>query len=384
MFSLSDYTFTLKDDSIAEFPASPAHNAKLMVIDRETWDIIGEDIFYNIDKILDKNKVLFFNNSKVLKARIVLNEAKFVTIENHEWTINWEIFFLKKINENKFEALVRPGKKFKIWTKIFLWNSVLKVDGSTETGRIISIENSTIDEILENFGNLPLPPYIEYSKEKEKDYQNFFASKNGSVAAPTASLHFTEELINKIPNEKIFLTLHIGLGTFKTINTDDIRSYNIHDEQAEINLDIFKKIFEYKNSNRPIVAVGTTACRTLESLPSLWKILDEKIKKNFHSDIIFFWDTISQNSPNNWISSFDLDEENIFFSTRAYIIPGYNFAITDELITNFHLPESSLLVLVSALIGQPKLLQNYNYAVEKNYKFFSFGDGMYIKKNFIF
>lgn len=379
MFSLSDYNFKLKENSIAETAANPAHNAKLMIIDKITWEIVGEDIFWNIDKILDSDRVLFFNNSKVIKARIPLVEAKFTTLENHEWTINGEIFFLKNISTNKFEALVRPGKKFKTWNKIFLWKFILKVEETLDFGRIISIENGSINECMELFGELPLPPYIEYKKEKEKDYQNFFAEKPGSVASPTASLHFTKELLEKLPNEKNFISLHIGLGTFKTIDVDDIREYNIHNEEVEVNLEIFSKIFDYKNSWKKIVAVGTTSCRTLESLPSLWQNLDNSIKSRFSDEIIFFWNSISEKSSKNWISSIDLDNSKIIFSTKAYIFPGYEFVIIDEIITNFHLPESSLLVLVSALIGQKNLIKNYNYAVENDYKFFSFWDWMYIK-----
>lgn len=203
---------------------------------------------------------------------------------------------------------------------------------------------------MDDFGELPLPPYIHYSREKEKDYQNVFASKNGSVAAPTASLHFTQELLDKISNEKFFVTLHIGLGTFKMIDTDDIRNYAIHSETAEIPNDIFAKIFALKNTKQKIIAVGTTACRTLESLPSLWKHFDENFKKQFDENVRKFWNEISENADEKWISRINLCEKSVHFSTQAYIMPGYNFGIIDELITNFHLPESSLLVLVSALI----------------------------------
>lgn len=381
MFSLSDYRFSLPENLIAETASHPAHNAKLMIINKKSWEIISEDSFWNIDKFLGPNAVLFFNNSRVVRARIPLHETKFITMENHEGIIkSGEIFFLKHLQNNTFEALVRPGKKFKIGTKIFFENFVFEIIDNTQTGRVIAISGGNIDTCMEYFGELPLPPYIEYSKEKEKDYQNVFAQKSGSVAAPTASLHFTQELLDKLPQEKHFITLHIGLGTFKTIDTEDIRNYNIHSETAEVSKEIFSQIFAQKTHKKTIIAVGTTACRTLESLPSLWKNLDENTKKLFSQEVQDFWNTLSQNAEKNWITSYSFDGENMYFATQAYITPGYTFLVIDELITNFHLPESSLLVLVSALIWQQKLLENYHYAIEKKYRFFSFGDGMYIKQ----
>ena len=181
-----------------------------------------------------------------------------------------------------------------------------------------------------------------------------FAQKNGSVASPTASLHFSEELVAKLKNEKNFVTLHIGLGTFKTIDTDDIRQYEIHSERCEVSTEIFNAIFRIKEEKRLITAVGTTACRTLESLPSLWKHLDNSLKQTFAREVRGYWNSLSESANGDWIDNTVLrGEENgevIEFSTRAYIIPGYTFLVIDELITNFHLPESSLLVLVSTLI----------------------------------
>lgn len=381
MFSLSDYTFDLPKDAIAETAAHPAHNAKLMVIDRQSGTKIADDIFWNLSDFLSENSVLFFNNSRVIRARIPLKNQKIFT-ENGEKNISdGEIFFLKNTENNTFEALVRPGKKFKIGTKILLGNHILEVTGISETGRIFSLDNSHIYNVLEEFGELPLPPYIEYSREKEADYQNTFAKNSGSVAAPTAGLHFTDALLDKLENEKIFVTLHIGLGTFKSIDTDDIRQYNIHSEIAEIEMKIFEKIFEIQNADKIVTAVGTTACRTLESLPSLWKNLDENTKNIFSENVRNFWEKISENADEKWIDNIVISSEKIEFATRAYITPGYHFAVIDELITNFHLPESSLLVLVSALIGRENLIKNYHDAIKNNYKFFSFGDGMYIKKS---
>lgn len=211
MFSLSDYRFELPKYLIAETASNPAHNAKMMVIDRDSGAKISDAIFADLPKFLDKNSVLFFNNSRVLRARIPLRDVIISTTTGEKICKNGEIFFLKNRDKNHFEALVRPGKKFKIGSKITLGNAILEVTDLTDSGRIFRIDNAEIYDILENFGELPLPPYIEYSREKERDYQNTFARENGSVAAPTAGLHFTEELFSKIQNEKNFVTLHIGL-----------------------------------------------------------------------------------------------------------------------------------------------------------------------------
>lgn len=232
------------------------------------------------------------------------------------------------------------------------------------------------------YGELPLPPYIEYSKEKEKDYQTSFALKDGSVAAPTASLHFTKELMEQIPHEKFFLTLHVGLGTFKGIDTEDIRDYAIHEERAEIDTSLFEIIRKLKTEGKKIVAVGTTACRTLESLPYVWKFLNEKDRSTFSDEVQKYWDSLTKNlEKKDYIHALVINYQLsiINFSTSIYIYPGETFTIVDELITNFHLPESSLLVLVSTLLGKENTMNIYREAIEKKYRFYSFGDGMYIK-----
>lgn len=303
MFSLSDYQFHLPDKLIAETAAQPAPDARLIIFSKNEQKILHEGNFWDLPHFLDDSRVLFFNNSKVLRARIPLVNQE-IFYENFSKKItNGEIFFLKNISQNRFEALVRPGKKFKIDTILTLGKFSLSVVENTDFGRIFEIAGGEISELLETFGELPLPPYIEYSKEKEKDYQSIFASKNGSVAAPTASLHFDENLLSKIQNPREFVTLHIGLGTFKTIDTDDIRNYEIHSETAEIDKKIFEKIFHYKNNSKKILAIGTTACRTLESLPSLWKNLDENFLKNFDENARNFWEKISEKSDKNWIQN---------------------------------------------------------------------------------
>lgn len=360
-----------------------------MIVDKDTWEIAWETTFWNLDTYLPKDSVIFFNNSRVIRSRIILEKIDYILPNWQKKILNeGEIFFLKRIQQDSFEALIRPGNKFKIGTVFCLDKYRLEIIWISDSGRIIKIHNwdivteRTIPEFLENFWALPLPPYIEYKKEKEKDYQTVFAEKDWSVAAPTASLHFTKELLNKLPNEKKYITLHVGLGTFKWIDTQDIRDYSIHSERAEISIQILSDIAKIKWTKKNIVAVGTTACRTLESLPALWTQLDQNIKNLFESSVQDFWNSVSKNIPSNtWIDeiAFDKDTWNIVFLTSIYITPGYIFQIVDDLITNFHLPESSLLVLVSALIWRDNTMNLYKKAIDTWYRFYSFWDAMYIR-----
>lgn len=205
---------------------------------------------------------------------------------------------------------MRPGNQFKIGTKILFDEGSLEVKSITDTGRILTTTGISIDFLMEKYGELPLPPYIEYRKEKEKDYQTTFAKNNGSVAAPTASLHFTEELLGRIKNPKEYVTLHVGLGTFKGIDVADIRDYHIHRETIEIELSLFERITAYKKNGQKTVAVGTTVCRTLESLPSLWGVLDETVKKSLNDETQNYWNMLTQNMNNmNWIHTIMVNHE---------------------------------------------------------------------------
>lgn len=389
MFSLSDYTYSLPENFIAQEAINPHHNARMMVIDRESGELENESTFWDIDTFLSQDRILFFNNSRVIPARIRLRWVPFEEENGKRWILSdGEILFCKKDSDTTFEALVRPGKKFRKWTKFFFSEGILSVREITEDGRIMESAWCDIIHIMEKYGELPLPPYIAYSKDKEKDYQTAFAKKNGSVAAPTASLHFTRELLEKIPNEKQYITLHVGLGTFKGIDTPDIREYHIHAETIEIEKSIFETIARIKNEQKKIVAVGTTVCRTLESLPFLWKKLGREIQGTYSSSVQNFWngfpylDWIAWGSSISWknpISEIRLTENSIFFETQIYFYPGIEFLLIDDLVTNFHLSESSLLVLVSAFIGREKTMSIYQKAIAKRYRFFSFWDGMYIR-----
>jgi S-adenosylmethionine:tRNA ribosyltransferase-isomerase len=381
MFARHEYSFTLPQELIAEEAVHPAHDAKMMVLDRDSGEILSHSHFWNLDTFLGDDRVIFFNNSKVIRARIPLQNIAFQKENGTTGIIkDGEIFFLAKKGERTFEALVRPGKSLRIGAVISLGKYTFTIRENTLVGRLIEISGGSIEACMEEYGELPLPPYIEYQKEKEKDYQTIFAEKSGSVAAPTASLHFTDALLEKIQIPQYSVTLHVGLGTFKPIDTEDIRDYRIHKERAEIPLSLFGEIAKLKSENKKIVAVGTTVCRTLESLPALWQQLNEREKHLFKKPVQEFWHSLAeQRKESNYISEVTRENNAIFFATEIYITPGHTFLLVDDLITNFHLPESSLLVLVSAFLPKEGVENAYQTAIKHQYRFYSFGDGMYIR-----
>lgn len=386
MYTTQDYSYILPQELIAEVAVHPQHNARLMVIDKDSGTLQQETTFYHLDGILPSNRVIFFNNSKVLKARVSLHN---ITYKDSIWLskslVEGEIFYLKSNSEIEHEVLVRPGNKFKVGNMYTIGEFTVEITWMTSSWRVMKIskwyDNGIISEFLEKHWALPLPPYIKYDEEKEKDYQTSFAEKDWSVAAPTASLHFTHELLNKIKNEKKYITLHVWIGTFKPIDTKDIRNYEIHSETVEITLQTLIDIAELKIWWKKIVAVWTTACRTLESLPSLWKKIQNTIQHQLNDDVCAYWNNrIKDLDDNDWIHDAKYSEDwSIRFSTSIYITPWYAFKIVDDLITNFHLPESSLLVLVSAFTGYHSMMNIYQKAIEKKYRFYSFWDGMYIQ-----
>lgn len=387
---LSSYDYNLPKELIAQEHAYPAHNSKLLYFDGKIHDLIFKDIV----NLLSSKDILFFNNSKVVKARIIWDDKiNFKIIwENNEEKLckNCELLFLKKLNNNTFESLVRPGKKLKKWKTIKITKQnkeyIFKVKDYLENWRIIEIISPKKDifEILDEIGKMPLPPYIEYSEEKEKPYQPIQAKKEGSVAAPTASLHFTPELIKRLKEQNIkFLesTLHIWMWTFKTVDTEDITKYNIHSETVEIPLSIFEKIADLKK-NHYITAVGTTSTRILESLPYLYQKIKLENPKLYNQLKRDFWENfkINKEQANNFIQNINFYNNTIQFDTKLYIYPGFEFKIIDKLITNFHLPKSSLLMLVAAFMWYENMFKCYQHAIKNNYKFFSFWDAMFIDK----
>ncbi len=381
MFSISDYRYSIPLELIAQEAIHPHHDARAMVIDRDRGHIEAETTFWNIDTYIGEDRVMFFNNSRVVRSRVVLTNIAYI---KSDWTKailrDGEIFYLSTQSDDEFTALVRPGNKFKVGTFFMIADYTIEVVWITENGRILKIVWWDIASFLAQYGTLPLPPYIEYSAEKEADYQTSFAKTDGSVAAPTASLHFTTELMQKIKTPKEYITLHVGLGTFKWIQTADIRDYDIHRENIEIDKKIFEKIANIKHENKKIVAVGTTACRTLESLSYLWQSIDQDLRNSFDAKTREYWNNhIKLLEQRDWIHNIVIKKCSIFFETSIYITPGYQFGVVDDLITNFHLGESSLLVLVSAFIGYDATMSIYQHAIESRYRFYSFGDGMYIR-----
>jgi S-adenosylmethionine:tRNA ribosyltransferase-isomerase len=292
------------------------------------------------------------------------------------------------LSDTTFEALVRPGKKWKTGTHIHIGDLHIECTEHTHTGRVFVVHTGSIYNTLDTHGELPLPPYIEYSAEKEKDYQTVFAHTPGSVAAPTASLHFTQELLDALPHTQRFVTLHVGLGTFRGIDTTDVRDYDIHSETIDIPDTIFVDIYTDRQNDKKICAIGTTVARTLESLPYLWGILSDEDKGMYTQDIRTYWDAIYQraymdNEPDTqgkkYIHTYVHTSGRYICDTTIYITPGYVWYVVDDLITNFHLPKSSLLVLVASLLGYTQTMRMYQQAIADGYRFYSFGDGMYIQ-----
>lgn len=393
LFDINSYNFELEESKIAQIPANPAHNSKMLVFD--FWDnSINNMTFKDLPEIIEKDRILFFNDSKVLKSRIKLKNIKTITRAWKEKFVDWEIFFLKEINSATFEAMVNPGEKMKPKTKLLIWKFEIIVKEITYSWRILEITNWDWQDFLNEFGQMPLPPYIEYSQDKEKYYQPIFAKNKWSVASPTASLHFTKVILDKLKAkwiESSFLTLHIWLGTFKPIYVDNIKEYEIHEERIILDENIFEKIYELKKQNKKIVAVWTTSTRILESLPYLWRELKgdlELICPSYSTwlgiheahevSVSDFWNSFKL-EENNIILNLQKENWKITFDTKLFIFPWFEFKIIDELITNFHLPKSTLLVLVSTFLGYKNTKKIYNHALVNNYRFFSFGDVIYLK-----
>ncbi|MDD2565769.1 MAG: tRNA preQ1(34) S-adenosylmethionine ribosyltransferase-isomerase QueA [Candidatus Gracilibacteria bacterium] len=341
----SDFHYNLDPKNIAQFPASPRDSSKLMIIDRKTGNL-EERNFCDIVDYLGENDVLVFNETKVIKARlnglIILNKGKEKEVE---------IFLLSQKGQNTWECAVFPGERLKIGREIFFLNSNLKgiIKEITYSGRIIefNLEGVEFLDEIDRIGSIPLPPYIVKGEQTLDQYNTIFAKEEGSAAAPTAGLHFTEGLIEKLVKKGVKIEkvlLHIGLGTFKPVQKENIEEHIIHYEHIEINEETADKLNKYKQEGKNIIAVGTTVIRTLESMTDMNGILNSGEKE-----------------------------------TNIFIYPGYNFKFINNIITNFHLPESSLIMLISAFYDREKLLEIYEYAQNNNYRFFSFGDAMFLR-----
>lgn len=346
----SDFYYDLPEELIAQTPVEPRDSSRLMKIDKETGDIV-HDRFYNICDYLEKGDLLVMNDSRVFPAR--LYGTKRVTEASPQGATGAAVEFLllKRLSLTDWETMVRPGKKLKAGAVVdFPEGLSAEVLETVEEGnRIVrfSFEGDFFD-ILDRIGQMPLPPYITAKLEKNDRYNTIYCRETGSAAAPTAGLHFTDEVFGKLKEKGVelaYVTLHVGLGTFRPVKEDNILDHKMHVEHFSVPEETAQKIKECKARGGRVIAVGTTSCRTLESAAGI--------------------------SENGEVNACECD-------TGIFIYPGYKFRVIDGLITNFHLPESTLIMLVSALLGREKTLNAYKVAIEERYRFFSFGDSTII------
>ncbi len=338
----SDFNFILPEELIAQDPLEDRSSSRLLVLDKKTGKTKHE-VFKNIINYLEEGDCLVINDTKVLPARLFgVKEETGAKIE---------VLLLKRKENDCWETLVKPGKKAKVGTTLQFGDGLLKgkvVDILEEGNRLIQFEYEGIfEEILDELGQMPLPPYITHQLEDKNRYQTVYAKHTGSAAAPTAGLHFTQELLAQIEKMGVKIakvTLHVGLGTFRPVKADNILDHHMHSEYYCIDEEAASLINETKKNGKRVISVGTTSTRTLESAANADGSIEAK---------------------SGW--------------TEIFIYPGYEFKVIDGLITNFHLPESTLIMLVSALAGREHVLSAYNEAVEQKYRFFSFGDAMFIQ-----
>lgn len=338
----SDFYFDLPEELIAQDPLEDRSSSRLLVLDKETGET-SHHIFKEVINYLNPGDCLVLNNTKVIPARLIGHK------EDTGAAI--EVLLLKRKENDIWETLVKPGKKCKPGTKIVFGEGLLHatVLETVEDGnRLIQFSYEGIfEEILDKLGEMPLPPYITHKLQDKNRYQTVYAKYEGSAAAPTAGLHFTKELLKQIEEKGIdiaYVTLHVGLGTFRPVKVDNILEHHMHSEFYQVTKEAADKINKAKKKGHRVICVGTTSCRTVESAA------DEN-------------GMVKEGCDN----------------TEIFIYPGYKFKVLDALITNFHLPESTLVMLVSALAGREHILNAYEEAIREKYRFFSFGDAMLIK-----
>lgn len=339
---VKDFDFYLPQELIAQHPMEKRDESRLMVVDRKSGQI-EHKIFRDILGYLNEGDCLVLNNTRVLPARLIGEK------ENTGGKI--EFLLLRRIEGDTWETLVKPGKKAKIGARFVFGSGELKAEVKSmgeDGSRIIEFEYEGIfEEVLDKLGQMPLPPYITERLEDKERYQTVYSKEKGSAAAPTAGLHFTEELLKEIKEKGIkiaFVTLHVGLGTFRPVKVENIEEHHMHSEYYTMSKETADIINSTKENGGKIIAVGTTSCRTLETIG------DENGKVR---------------ETSGW--------------TDIFMYPGYKFKVVDRLITNFHLPQSTLLMLVSAFSSRENIMNAYKEAVENKYRFFSFGDAMFLK-----
>ena len=339
MIKKSDFYYDLPEEQIAQYPLEPRDSSRLMVYNKQA-DTVEHKIFRDITDYLQKGDLLVINNTKVYPARVYAKG---------EFGGKMELLLLKRLNLTDWESLVKPGKRAKIGAT-FTVNEELSftvIDHAEEGGRIIRFHfNGVFEDILSRVGEMPLPPYIKQKLENKSRYNTVYSKVEGSSAAPTAGLHFTQELLQKIKDKGVLIAeveLKVGLGTFRPVKEDDLTNHIMHTESYSIDKENAELINSVKARGGRIIAVGTTSVRTLETVAD----------------------------QNGFVKECSGD-------TSIFIYPPYKFKCVDCLITNFHLPESTLIMLVSALLGREKTLELYKTAVDNKYRFFSFGDAMFL------
>ena len=339
---VSDFDFYLPEELIAQCPLKERDSSRFMVVDRKTGEI-EHKVFHDVIDYLEKGDTLVLNNTRVMPARLIGEKEKTGG--------KIEFLLLKRIEGDKWECLAKPGKKAKVGAMFTFGEGKLKAvvrEIGLEGNRVIEfIYNGIFEEILDELGQMPLPPYIHEKLDDRERYQTVYSKEKGSAAAPTAGLHFTEDLLEKIREKGVniaFVTLHVGLGTFRPVKVESIDEHIMHSEYYELDEENAKIINDTKKRGNRVIAVGTTSTRTLETIG------------NENGEV---------RAQSGW--------------TNIFIFPGYKFNIVDALITNFHLPESTLIMLVSALAGKENIMNAYKKAVEEKYRFFSFGDSMFIR-----
>lgn len=337
----SDFYYDLPKELIAQTPLEPRDSSRLLVLDREKQTLEHKH-FYDIIDYLNEGDLLVANDSRVLPARIY-------GIKD-ETGAKVEFLLLKQIANNRWETLCKPGKKARVGTKFSFGNGILRatvVDVKDDGNRIVDFDcEENFFATLDKIGQMPLPPYITAELKDKERYQTVYSHELGSAAAPTAGLHFTTELMDRIKAKGVkiaYVTLHVGLGTFRPVKVDDVTKHKMHSEHYEVPEETAKLINETKKNGGRVIAVGTTSCRTLESVAAMYGEI--KPSEGF---------------------------------TDIFIYPGFEFKVLDGLITNFHLPESTLIMLVSAFAGYDFIMNAYKEAVKEKYRFFSFGDAMFI------
>lgn len=338
----SDFYYNLPEELIAQTPVTPRDHSRLMVVDRESGAITHRH-FYNLCDILQKGDLLVMNDSRVLPARLYGEK-----VDNGTFI---EILLLEQKGDKLWEIICRPGKKAKVGTKFSFGGGKLLaevVEVKPDGNRIVQFScDGNFYTVLDEIGQMPLPPYITKKLEDKERYQTVYSRELGSAAAPTAGLHFTKEMLQALREkgvETAFVTLHVGLGTFRPVKEDDVLQHKMHSEHYHLPQETVDKILQTKQNGGRVIAVGTTSCRTLEAVATEHD--GKLVAADGYTDI--------------------------------FIYPGYQFKVLDGLVTNFHLPESTLIMLVSALLGYEKTMHAYDVAVKERYRFFSFGDAMCI------